>query len=87
LRRGQIVPTVIAMPVRFVVVAIVAALSFAPSALAGPCGLPDAPPLWVDYAEGSVEFRNEVFRRPGLVLASSGMTVPRDLREGGASTV
>ena len=80
-------PTVIGMPLRFVLVAIVAALSFAPSALAGPCGLPDGQPLWVDYAEGSVAFRNEVFRRPGLVLASSGMTVPRDLREGGASTI
>ena len=80
-------PTLIAMPLRFVFVAILAALSFAPSALAGPCGLPDAHPLWVDYAEGSVGFRNEVFRRPGLVLASSGTAVPRDLREGGASTV
>jgi hypothetical protein len=86
-RRGQIVPTVNAMPLRIVVVAFVAALSFAPSALAGPCGLPDTQPLWVDYAEGSVDFRNDVFRRPGLVLASSGTTVPRDLREGGASTV
>jgi hypothetical protein len=54
---------------------------------AGPCGLPDATPLWVDYAEASVDFRNEVFRRPGLVLASSGTAVPEDLRAGGAQTV
>lgn len=75
------------MRLRFLLAAAVAALSFAPSALAGPCGLPDSTPLWVDYAEGSVSFRNELFRRPGLVLASSGTVVPQTLREGGAQTV
>jgi hypothetical protein len=75
------------MRLRYIFVAALAALFFAPSALAGPCGLPDAETLWVDYAEGSVSFRNELFRRPGLVLASSGTTVPQTLREGGAQTV
>lgn len=68
--------------------AIVAAFAWsAAPATAAPCGLPDGGPLWVDYAEGSVTFRNELFRRPGLVLASSGTTVPQILREGGAQTV
>ena len=74
------------MFLRFVVAA-AAALVFAPGALAGPCGLPDAKPLWVDYAESSVGFREELFKRPGLVLASSGTTVPQSLRAGGAQTV
>jgi hypothetical protein len=68
--------------------AIVAAFAWsAAPASAAPCGLPDAEPLWVEYAEGTVDFRNTLFRRPGLVLASSGTTVPRELRAGGASTV
>ena len=34
---------------------------------AGPvavCGLPDATPLWIDYSEGSVGFRQAIFARP-----------------------
>ena len=64
-----------------------AAIFGAAPAQAGPCGLPDTTPLWVDYAEASVAFRNEIFRRPGLVLASSGAGVPEELRTGGAQTV
>jgi hypothetical protein len=75
------------MRLRFIVAAAFAALWFAPNALAGPCGLPETQPLWVDYAEASVSFRNELFRRPGLVLASSGTSAPQVLREGGAQTV
>ena len=60
------------------------ATSAAPS---GPCGLPDVRPLWVDYAEGSVSFRNEVFGRPGVVAATSGTQNAADLRAGGAQTV
>jgi hypothetical protein len=75
------------MHLRFIVAIVAATLIFAPNALAGPCGLPDATPLWVDYAESSVGFRDELFRRPGLVLASSGTTAPQALREGGAHTV
>jgi hypothetical protein len=87
LRRRRPLPTVVEMRLRCIVVAIAAVLCFAPGALAGPCGLPDSETLWVDYAEGSVSFRNDLFRRPGLVLASSGTTVPQTLREGGAQTV
>jgi hypothetical protein len=56
-------------------------------ALAGPCGLPDAKPLWIDYAEGSVLFRNELFGRPGVIAATSGRAVPEELRRRGAQTV
>ena len=71
----------------FAIGAAVAALAGAPQALAGPCGLPDAKPLWVEYAEGSVQFRASIFRRPGLVLASSGALLPADLRNAGAHTI
>jgi hypothetical protein len=67
--------------------AVAAAAAWAGPAQAGPCGVPDARPLWIDYADASVEFRDEVFRRPGLVLASSGTAVGRELRGGGAHTV
>ena len=53
----------------------------------GPCGLPDAVPLWIDYAAGSVSFRNEVFGRPGVIAAASGTLVPPELRRRGAQTV
>src|SRR5215207_4397734 len=75
------------MHLRFIVATVAATLVLAPNALAGPCGLPDAKPLWVDYAESTVGFRDELFRRPGLVLASSGTTTPQSLRDGGAHTV
>src|SRR5262245_6829873 len=75
------------MRLRPFLVACVAALIVAPGALAGPCGLPDAQPLWVDYADASVRFRDDVFKRPGLVLASSGTVGPQSLRAAGAQTV
>jgi hypothetical protein len=53
----------------------------------GPCGLPDAVPLWIDYAAGSVSFRNDVFGRPGVIVATSGTLVPQELRRRGAQTV
>jgi hypothetical protein len=52
-----------------------------------PCGLPTTSPLWVDFADASVEFRMEVFGRPGLVLASAGIPGPAELRVRGAQTV
>jgi hypothetical protein len=69
-----------------VLVAAAAILGAGP-ARAGQCDLPETTPLWVDYAEASVGFRNEIFRRPGLVLASSGAAVSEELRSGGAQTV
>ncbi len=59
----------------------------APAARAQQCGLPDARPLWFDYAEGSVRFRNEIFGRPGVIAAASGTAVPAELRKRGAQTV
>jgi hypothetical protein len=57
------------------------------SALHLPCGLPETQPLWVDFADTSVSFRYELFGRPGLVLASSGVIGPAELRARGAQTV
>jgi hypothetical protein len=51
------------------------------------CGLPDAHPLWFDYAEGSVSFRKQLFGRPGVIAATSGVAVAADLRSGGAQTI
>jgi hypothetical protein len=49
--------------------------------------LPESKPLWIDYSEGSVGFRDAVFARPGIVAATSGVAVPQTLRNGGARTV
>jgi hypothetical protein len=68
-------------------VLLVGAFLPAHSAWAGACGLPDSKPLWIDYAEGSVGFRDTVFARPGIVAATSGAAVPKALRTGGARTV
>jgi hypothetical protein len=57
---------------------------------AGPgslCGLPADGPLWIEYAEGSVSFRNEIFGKPGIVAATSGTVNASALRAGGAHTV
>ncbi|HEU0304806.1 MAG TPA: hypothetical protein VFR32_09525 [Gaiellaceae bacterium] len=62
----------------------------APAGPGGPgglCGLPDVHPLWIDYAEGSVSFRNDVFGRPGVVAATSGTINAGELRNRGAHTV
>ena len=58
-----------------------------PAAQAAQCGLPDTKPLWLDYAEGAVSFRNDVFARPGVIAATSGVQNATDLRAGGAQTV
>jgi hypothetical protein len=55
--------------------------------IGGVCGLPDQRPLWLDYAEGSVSFRNDVFGRPGVIAATSGTVNSADLRARGAQTV
>jgi hypothetical protein len=70
-----------------VVLVLVSALTAAHRAEAAACGLPDARPLWIDYAEGSVGFRQTIFGRPGIVAATSGKAVPVALRSGGAQTV
>ena len=70
-----------------VVAALAAAFLPAHSAWAGQCGLPDTRPLWIDYAEGSVGFRQATFGRPGIIAATSGSAVPAALRRAGAQTV
>lgn len=65
-----------------------AAVALAPDrAAAAACGLPDAQPLHIEFGDGSVKFRNEVFRRPGVVVATNGVIPADHLRAGGAHTV
>ena len=52
-----------------------------------PCGLPQAQPLWIDYADGMVPFWSTIFARPGIVGAASNFIVPPQLRAKGAQTV
>jgi hypothetical protein len=61
-----------------------AALALAPSAFAGPCGLPDGQPVWVDFGVPELA---PVFARPGVVLAVSSGAFPAQARAAGAQTV
>jgi hypothetical protein len=70
-----------------VILVAAAALGAPGIAHAGQCGLPDTKPLWVDFAHGSVQFRNDIFGRPGVVAATSGPSVSAALRARGAHTV
>jgi hypothetical protein len=54
---------------------------------AGQCGLPDSSPWWIDFSDGSVSFRDAVFKHPGVIAASTGAQAPTSLRAGGAQTV
>jgi hypothetical protein len=66
----------------------VAAVAFglASGARAAPCAYPAERPLWVDFANGSVRFREPMFGKPGLVVAGSGYSVPKRLRLLGAQS-
>ena len=71
--------------------ALATTLALAPSrnavAAGGECGLPTSAPLWVDYGEASVKpDTRAVLARPGVVVASSGTTVPQQFRAAGAAT-
>jgi hypothetical protein len=77
---------------RFVILALAlvaaaAARGAVPAQLPLPCGLPQAQPLWVDYADGPVPFWSTIFARPGVVGAASGLIIPPQLRAKGAKTV
>ena len=64
--------------------AVLAALAGAPAAFADACGIPDAGPVWVDFAGHDAP----IPAKPGLVLAvASGTDTPRQMREQGAATV
>jgi hypothetical protein len=57
------------------------------SAVAAPCGLSDAVPVWIDYGEGSVEPDvRALLERPGVTVASSGTALPAEFRSKGATT-
>ncbi|MBA2506155.1 MAG: hypothetical protein H0V29_09445 [Thermoleophilaceae bacterium] len=54
----------------------------------GSCpGVPTSGTNYYDYADGSVKWRNTVFGRPGIITASYGVAVSRDLRAAGAATI
>jgi hypothetical protein len=73
-------------------IAFVAALAFSLAGAGGAsashlgCGLPATHPLWIDFADHSVDFRMTLFARPGLVLATA-RTGAEELRARGAHTV
>ena len=51
------------------------------------CGLPDVRPLWIEFADGIVDFRLEIFGRPGVIVGTSGAVRSAELRTLGARTV
>ena len=51
------------------------------------CGLPEAQPTWIDFADGSVSFWRERFARPGVVVATGGPDLAAEARAAGAGTV
>jgi hypothetical protein len=51
------------------------------------CGLPEAQPVWIDFADGSVSFWRERFAKPGVVVATGGTGVATEARAAGAATV
>ena len=51
------------------------------------CGLPEAKPVWIDFADGSVSFWRERFARPGIVVATGGPGLASEARAAGAGTV
>ena len=57
------------------------------SAAALSCGLPEAQPVWIDFADGSVSFWRERFAQPGVVVATGGSLLAQELRAAGAGTV
>ena len=62
----------------------VLALAAPGTALARECGIPDANPLWVDFAGHDAPLP----QKPGLTLAfTSGTVKPAEARKNGAATV
>src|SRR5438128_393347 len=73
-----------------VALAVLAAASLlgpAQRAAAGPnpCGIPSYSTLWLDYADGSVDFWQQLFARPGIIGATT--TTGAQLRGAGALNV
>jgi len=58
-----------------------------PSRTADTCGIPDSGTVWVDYGEGPVRpDTRAVLARPGVIVATSGTSVPKYYRTRGAAT-
>lgn len=53
---------------------------------ARPCGLANASPLWIDFADGSVPYW-PMFARPGVTAAAANFLFPPQIRALGADTV
>jgi hypothetical protein len=51
------------------------------------CGLSEAQPTWIDFADSSVSFWRERFARPGVVVATGGLELATEARDTGAGTV
>ena len=51
------------------------------------CGLPEAQPVWIDFADSSVSFWRERFARPGVVVGTGGPLLAAEARAAGAGTV
>jgi hypothetical protein len=51
------------------------------------CGLSEAQPAWIDFADGSVSFWRERFARPGVTVATGGTNLAAEARAAGAATV
>ena len=69
-------------------VALAAALAWpTPGQAALSCGLPEAQPTWIDFADGSVSFWRERFARPGVIVATGGPGLATEARSAGAGTV
>ncbi|HUG65154.1 MAG TPA: hypothetical protein VMK83_08050 [Gaiellaceae bacterium] len=51
------------------------------------CGLPEAQPTWIDFADASVSFWRDRFARPGVVVATGGPLLAAEARTAGAGTV
>jgi hypothetical protein len=51
------------------------------------CGLPEAQPTWIDYADSQVSFWRERFGRSGIVVATGGPGLATEARVLGASTI
>ena len=69
-----------------VCVALAGLVSVAEPARAAQCGLPDAKPLWIDFADGSVPFW-DTFAQPGVVSAAANFIYPPRIRGAGGKTV
>jgi hypothetical protein len=51
------------------------------------CGLPETRPLWIEFADGSVPFRQALFGKLGVVVATNGVERAAEMRGLGAQTV